>query len=278
MLTRLYIDTKRRRSSGERPVEILPDSGRLDPDADLRRSLVDALAQLGSTDRAVLVLRFLLDLDVATVASTLDLTGQAVRSRTNRALARLRDELGADFPLTDHIHGGTRSMTDLAELMERATASMPVDTTRLVNGGLDRGAAEVRRRRGRVGRWTVGVAAATLLAGVVVPPLFARERHRQGAGAGHGCGHPPAAAHRRAAPALRDAAAGHEHAGDGAVLREPRERDDPAGADQRRRDDGLVQVDASVSAPYDADGIAREQGVLPGDADQGRAPGTARTA
>ncbi len=108
VLTRLYIDTKRRRSSGERPVEILPDSGRLDPDADLRRSLVTALAQLGSTDRAVLVLRFLLDLDVATVASTLDLTGQAVRSRTNRALARLREELGADFPLTDHIHGGTR--------------------------------------------------------------------------------------------------------------------------------------------------------------------------
>ncbi len=113
VLTRLFIDTQRRRSSGERPVEVLPDSGRLDPDADLRHSLVSALAQLSPTDRAVLVLRFLLDLDVATVATTLDLTGQAVRSRTNRALARLREDLGADFPLNDssgadHVHRGSR--------------------------------------------------------------------------------------------------------------------------------------------------------------------------
>jgi RNA polymerase sigma-70 factor (sigma-E family) len=108
VLTRLFIDRQRRRSSGERPVEAVPDAGRLDPDTDLRRTLVFALAQLNATDRAVLVLRFLLDLDVATVADSLDLTGQAVRSRTNRALARLRVELGADFPLTDHIHGGTR--------------------------------------------------------------------------------------------------------------------------------------------------------------------------
>jgi RNA polymerase sigma-70 factor (sigma-E family) len=106
VLTRLFIDRQRRRSSGERPVEHLPDAGRLDPDADLRRSLVSALATLGATDRAVLVLRFLLDLDVATVADSLELTGQAVRSRTTRALARVRDELGADFPLTDHVHGG----------------------------------------------------------------------------------------------------------------------------------------------------------------------------
>jgi hypothetical protein len=63
-------------------------------------------------------------------------------------------------------------MTDLVDLMERATASMPVDTTRLVNGGLQRGAAEVRRRRGRATGWIVGVAAATLLAGAVVPRLF----------------------------------------------------------------------------------------------------------
>ncbi len=63
-------------------------------------------------------------------------------------------------------------MTDLVELMERATASMPVDTTRLVNGGLVRGAAELRRRRGRATGWLAGVAAATLLAGVVVPRLY----------------------------------------------------------------------------------------------------------
>jgi hypothetical protein len=63
-------------------------------------------------------------------------------------------------------------MTDLADLMERATATMAVDTTRLVNGGLDRGAAEVRRRRGRAIGWLAGVAAATLLAGVLVPRVL----------------------------------------------------------------------------------------------------------
>jgi hypothetical protein len=56
----------------------------------------------------VLVLRFLLDLDVATVVEALELTGQAVRSRTTRALARLRAELGPDFPImTDDIAEGS---------------------------------------------------------------------------------------------------------------------------------------------------------------------------
>ena len=105
-LTRLFIDGRRRKRSGEHPVEHVPERGRADPDTALRRSLVDALALLGEVDRAVLVLRFLLDLDVSTVATTLDLTGQAVRSRTNRALARLRAELGADFPalMTEGVH------------------------------------------------------------------------------------------------------------------------------------------------------------------------------
>jgi RNA polymerase sigma-70 factor (sigma-E family) len=93
VLTRLFIDSRRRRRSGEQPMEHLPEAGRSDPDTALRRTLVDALATLNDTDRAVLVLRFLLDLDVATVADHLDLTGQAVRSRTNRALARVRHEL-----------------------------------------------------------------------------------------------------------------------------------------------------------------------------------------
>jgi RNA polymerase sigma-70 factor (sigma-E family) len=103
VLTRLFIDGRRRRRSGERPVEHLPEVGRRDPDTDLRRTLVDALGRLGEVDRAVVVLRFLLDLDVETVATTLELTGQAVRSRTSRALGRLRDqlgeELGAGFPV-----------------------------------------------------------------------------------------------------------------------------------------------------------------------------------
>lgn len=98
VLTRLFIDGRRRKRSGEHPVERVPDRGRNDADADLRRTLVTALGLLEPTDRAVVVLRYLLDLDVASVAQSLDLTGQAVRSRTSRSLARLRRELGADFP------------------------------------------------------------------------------------------------------------------------------------------------------------------------------------
>jgi RNA polymerase sigma-70 factor (sigma-E family) len=105
VLTRLFIDGRRRRRSGEYPVADVPETPSTDPDADLRRTLVDAMARLGETDRAVVVLRFLLDLDVAAVAATLELTGQAVRSRTSRALSRLRQELGADFPvLTEGAH------------------------------------------------------------------------------------------------------------------------------------------------------------------------------
>lgn len=96
-LTRLFIDTKRRRSSGERPVDPVPETPSRGPDADLRHALLAALGRLTPTDRAVLVLRFLLDQDVATVSGALDLTDQAVRSRTSRALVRVRGDLGADF-------------------------------------------------------------------------------------------------------------------------------------------------------------------------------------
>ena len=150
-------------------------------------------------------------------------------------------------------------MTDLVELMERATASMPVDTTRLVNGGLDRGAAEVRRRRRRVGRWTVGVAAATLLAGAVVPPLFAGSDTA-----------------REAAPAT-DAATLQLLPTDELLQRfeaqlpgtstpvTVQSSENPESVMIQREltnadgMTGLVQVDASVSAPYDADGIAENK-------------------
>jgi DNA-directed RNA polymerase specialized sigma24 family protein len=75
----------------------LPETPSRGPDADLRHALLGALGRLTPTDRAVLVLRYLLDLDVATVAGSLDLTDQAVRSRTSRALVRVRKDLGADF-------------------------------------------------------------------------------------------------------------------------------------------------------------------------------------
>jgi RNA polymerase sigma-70 factor (sigma-E family) len=101
-LVRTFISARRRRSDDERPVradaEQCVDAGRLDPDADLRLALREALAELAPLDRAVLVLRFLDDLPVDEVAGLLGLSATAVRSRTHRALSRLRRVLGTALP------------------------------------------------------------------------------------------------------------------------------------------------------------------------------------
>lgn len=99
VLVRRYVDATRRRSSSERlglPAGDRPAAA--DPDVPLRHTLVAALRELAPLDRAVVVQRYLLDQDVAGVAADLGLSGQAVRSRSTRALARLRTVLGADFP------------------------------------------------------------------------------------------------------------------------------------------------------------------------------------
>jgi RNA polymerase sigma-70 factor (sigma-E family) len=99
ILVRRYVDSTRRRSAGERPG--LPDDPRPavseEPDVALRHTLVAALRELAPVDRAVVVQRYLLDQDVAGVAAGLGLTGQAVRSRSTRALARLRHLLDPDL-------------------------------------------------------------------------------------------------------------------------------------------------------------------------------------
>lgn len=105
-LVRTFISAKRRRSSTERPTEVLPEKGQHDPDVALRESLLAALAQLPQTDRAVLVLRFLDDQSIEQVAQHLDISAGAVRSRTLRALTRIRGVLGTDFEAL--IHGGPR--------------------------------------------------------------------------------------------------------------------------------------------------------------------------
>ena len=92
---RLFISSRRRRSSTERPTAdvVLHEAG-TDHDIGLRLTVLGALAQLGPKDRAVLVLRYCDDLDAATTADLLGITPEAVRTRARRALARLRDELG----------------------------------------------------------------------------------------------------------------------------------------------------------------------------------------
>jgi RNA polymerase sigma-70 factor (sigma-E family) len=100
VLANVFIGLRRRRSSGEQPVaEVREVPGRGgDGDADLRLTLVAALARLSPQDRAVLVLRFWEDRSVEDTAAALRMGAGAVRSRSGRALARLREQLGADFP------------------------------------------------------------------------------------------------------------------------------------------------------------------------------------
>ncbi len=97
VLTRLHLDSVRRRSSTELPLADPPEQRGTDPDSDLRHDLVAALRTLSPLDRVVVVQRYLLDLEVAAVAHDLGLSENAVRSRASRALARVRDHLGSDF-------------------------------------------------------------------------------------------------------------------------------------------------------------------------------------
>lgn len=92
-LTRTFLSSRRKRSSTETPYADLPETAAGDHSelADLRLSLQDALGSLQPVDRAVLVLRYLEDLPVDEVARLLDLSPGAVKNRSMRALARMRE-------------------------------------------------------------------------------------------------------------------------------------------------------------------------------------------
>jgi RNA polymerase sigma-70 factor (sigma-E family) len=101
VLIRVFLSRRRRRSSGEHPtagIELIQGAVE-DADISLRVTLLDALGRLDRKDRAVLVLRYWEDLDAPTTAALVGMTPAAVRTRSARALARLRDVLGES--LTD---------------------------------------------------------------------------------------------------------------------------------------------------------------------------------
>ncbi|MGY2874329.1 RNA polymerase sigma-70 factor (sigma-E family) [Marmoricola sp. URHA0025 HA25] len=100
VLFRVFVTGRRRLSSAELPSADLPEGRSRSADHDLRLTLISALGELGRTDRAVLVMRYLLDQTVASVAAELGLSENAARSRATRALARVREHLGADFIVT----------------------------------------------------------------------------------------------------------------------------------------------------------------------------------
>lgn len=73
----------------ERPVGELPDA--------VAPTLLEALGRLAPKDRAVLVLRYWEDRSVEETADAMNTGSAAIRTRTSRALDRLREQLGGDL-------------------------------------------------------------------------------------------------------------------------------------------------------------------------------------
>lgn len=95
VLVNSYLSSRRLRRHGELPVAEVFEAGVSDEDSDLRLTLLAALRTLPPRSRAVVVLRYLEDLSIESVASYLGITPAAVKSLNTRGIAQLREYLGA---------------------------------------------------------------------------------------------------------------------------------------------------------------------------------------
>lgn len=94
-LTHAFVDEQRRaHRRRETPTDRLREGAVHDADRDLAQAVLDALAGLAPRQRAVVVLRHFLDLDVAETARVLDVTTGTVKSQNAKALDHLRAALG----------------------------------------------------------------------------------------------------------------------------------------------------------------------------------------
>lgn len=95
VLTRVFLDTKRRGRSREQVVAELPDTvAPADAGPAERMALRSALMAVPPGQRAVLVLRFVADLSVEQTAETLGCSTGTVKSQTARGLTALRAAYG----------------------------------------------------------------------------------------------------------------------------------------------------------------------------------------
>lgn len=89
------IDDRRRPWHRETVTDVLPDVGASAPDG-LDDALLAALSELSGRQRAVVVLRYVEDLDAETVAALLSLPVGTVKSHAARGLTTLRARLSGD--------------------------------------------------------------------------------------------------------------------------------------------------------------------------------------
>lgn len=90
VLVRTYLAERRLRRSHEVPTSTVPDRAGPDPDNASRLDVQRALAALPVKQRAVIVLRYWLDLSVTETATLLGISEGTVKSHTARALTALR--------------------------------------------------------------------------------------------------------------------------------------------------------------------------------------------
>lgn len=99
-----FLSHRRLRRSSEVPAG--PDLGHESSvpadDPTTRLDLLDALATLPPLDRAIVALRYWEDRSVADTARDLDLTESVVRTRSRRALQRLRPLVAAELTERNH--------------------------------------------------------------------------------------------------------------------------------------------------------------------------------
>jgi RNA polymerase sigma-70 factor (sigma-E family) len=105
VLSRVFFDHQRLRSSHEVVLAEFPDAAGPGADTELRMTLIDALARIPYRDRAIVVLRYWEDLSIDAVAEILEMPAGTVKSQSARTLARLRDMLGGDALSMVDAHG-----------------------------------------------------------------------------------------------------------------------------------------------------------------------------
>jgi RNA polymerase sigma-70 factor (sigma-E family) len=103
ILLNSFLSHRRLRRSSEQPgraeiTETLALQPASDADPSTRIDLLAALARLSPTDRAVLVARYWEDRSISETATDLGISEAAVRTRSKRALERLRPHVADIFP------------------------------------------------------------------------------------------------------------------------------------------------------------------------------------
>lgn len=94
---------RRRRAArrAARHLEEESDDHHTDPDVAAQVAVRGAVTDLPVRQRTALVLRYFADMSAADVGAVMDVSDQAVRNLTHRALQQLRERLGSDDPVEE---------------------------------------------------------------------------------------------------------------------------------------------------------------------------------